>query len=116
MSATPVPQPAPTQTQLEAVLQAALYLLGARQDRMLTIEEWDALEHAVAECSEPAANERTESLTVDAAKALVRSVVPMNGEPYQHRCPYDSFEAVAYTSARAIGEESPARWNAPHPL
>jgi len=37
MSATPAPQPAPTQAQLEAVLQAALYLLGARQDRMVTI-------------------------------------------------------------------------------
>ena len=50
MSATPVPQPAPTQTQLEAVLQAALYLLGARQDRMLTIEEWTDLARAVSDC------------------------------------------------------------------
>lgn len=30
--------PRPTHTQLEAVLQAALYLLGAERDRMLTIE------------------------------------------------------------------------------
>ncbi len=37
MPATP---PAPDrEAQLGAVLQAALYLLGARQDQMLTIEE-----------------------------------------------------------------------------
>ena len=41
---------APTQTQLEAVLQAALYLLGARQDHMLTIEGWTDLARAVAAC------------------------------------------------------------------
>jgi hypothetical protein len=52
MSATPAPQPAPTQAQLDAVLQAALYLLGARQDRMLTIEEWTDLARAVAACQE----------------------------------------------------------------
>ncbi|MFM9994947.1 MAG: hypothetical protein ACKVU4_04000 [Phycisphaerales bacterium] len=42
----------PTQTQLEAVLQAALYLLGARQDQMLTIEEWANLARAVAACQD----------------------------------------------------------------
>ena len=52
MSATPAPQPAPTHAQLEAVLQAALYLLGARQDRILTIEEWTDLARAVAACQE----------------------------------------------------------------
>ncbi|NUQ68954.1 MAG: hypothetical protein HUU18_11840 [Phycisphaerales bacterium] len=52
MSATPAPQPAPTQAQLEAVLQTALYLLGARQDQMLTIEEWTGLARAVAACQE----------------------------------------------------------------
>ena len=52
MSATPAPQPAPTQAQLDAVLQAALYLLGARQDQMLTIEEWTDLARAVAACQE----------------------------------------------------------------
>ena len=50
MSASPAPQPAPTQAQLDAVLQAALYLLGARQDRMVTIEEWTGLARAVAAC------------------------------------------------------------------
>ncbi len=38
--------------QLEAVLQAALYLLGARQDQMLTLEEWTDLARAVAVCQE----------------------------------------------------------------
>lgn len=38
--------------QLEAVLQAALYLLGARQDQMLTLEEWTGLARAVAACQE----------------------------------------------------------------
>ncbi len=52
MSATPAPQPTPTQTQLEAVLQAALYLLGARQDQMLTLEEWSDLARAVAACQQ----------------------------------------------------------------
>jgi len=45
MSATP-----PSEAQLEAVLQAAVYLLGARQDQMLTIEEWTGLARAVATC------------------------------------------------------------------
>ncbi len=46
------PHPTPSQTQLEAVLQAALYLLGARQDQMLTIEEWTDLARAVAVCQD----------------------------------------------------------------
>ncbi|MBX3384173.1 MAG: hypothetical protein KF864_11765 [Phycisphaeraceae bacterium] len=50
MPATP---PAPDrEAQLEAVLQAALYLLGARQDQMLTIEEWTDLARAVAACQQ----------------------------------------------------------------
>jgi hypothetical protein len=44
------PNPTATQTQLEAVLQAALHLLGARQDRMLSIEEWTDFARAVAAC------------------------------------------------------------------
>lgn len=39
-----------TTSQLEDVLQAAIYLLGARQDQMLTIEEWTDLARAVAAC------------------------------------------------------------------
>ena len=49
MTATPAPN---REEQLEAVLQAALYLLGARQDHMLTIEEWTDLARAVAACQE----------------------------------------------------------------
>ena len=49
MTATPAPN---RESQLEAVLQAALYLLGARQDQMLTIEEWADLARAVAACQE----------------------------------------------------------------
>ena len=47
MNATPAPN---REAQLEAVLQAAHYLLGARQDQMLTIEEWTDLARAVAAC------------------------------------------------------------------
>jgi hypothetical protein len=49
MNATPTPN---REAQLEAVLQAALYLLGARQDQMQTIEEWTDLARAVATCQE----------------------------------------------------------------
>jgi len=53
MSATPAPHATPDrEAELEAVLQAALYLLGARQDRMLTIEEWTDLARAVAACQQ----------------------------------------------------------------
>ena len=45
MTATPAPN---REAQLEAVLRAALYLLGARHDQMLTIEEWTDLARAVA--------------------------------------------------------------------
>jgi hypothetical protein len=47
MSAAPA-----REQQLEAVLQAALYLLGARQDQMLTLEEWTDLARAVAVCQD----------------------------------------------------------------
>jgi hypothetical protein len=90
-----------TRAQLEALLDAAERLLNAREVQMLTTEEWDALEHTVAACNEPPASERTESFTVDDTRALVRSVVPMKGEPYQHRCPEDAFEAVAHAVAEA---------------
>ena len=47
MPATPTHE-----TQLEAVLRAALDLLGARQDQMLTIEDWTHLARAVAACQQ----------------------------------------------------------------
>lgn len=37
-----------TPQQLQAVLTAALDLLGARQDQMITIQDWLALAQAVA--------------------------------------------------------------------
>jgi hypothetical protein len=52
--------PATTQ-QLEAVLEAAKYLLGARQDQMLTVEEWLHLARAVAQCI----GQRTADLLVE---------------------------------------------------
>jgi hypothetical protein len=43
--------PSPSrETQLEAVLRAALGLLSARHDQMVTIEEWATLARAVAAC------------------------------------------------------------------
>ena len=93
----------PTRTQLSAVLDAAHRLLKAREAEMLTTEEWDALSTAVAAAHEPTAGERVETFAVDATRALVRSVVPKKGDPYQHRCPEDAFEAVAYAVAEATG-------------
>ena len=49
MNATPAPN---REAQLEAVLQAALYILGARQDQMLTLDEWTDLARAVAVCQD----------------------------------------------------------------
>ncbi|MGD9791176.1 MAG: hypothetical protein AB7Q00_09050 [Phycisphaerales bacterium] len=40
-----------THAQLEAVLAAANHLLGARQDQMLTVEEWADLARTVAACT-----------------------------------------------------------------
>jgi hypothetical protein len=40
----------PTREQLESVLHAALGLLAARQERMVTIDEWTGLARAVAAC------------------------------------------------------------------
>ncbi len=40
------------EAQLEDVLQAALFLLGARQDQMVTLEEWTDLARAIAVCQD----------------------------------------------------------------
>jgi hypothetical protein len=68
-------------------------MLAAREADMLTTEEWDTLQHAVEACREPA--DRAEEFMVDADGHLVRRVSPRRGDPYQHRCPRDAFEAVA---------------------
>lgn len=80
---------------LYAVLDAAERVLSAREDRMLTSEEWDALEHAVAACREPPPSERQETFAAEHG-SLVRRVIPKKGEPYEHRCSQEVFEAVAH--------------------
>ncbi|MBZ0171918.1 MAG: hypothetical protein K8E66_06025 [Phycisphaerales bacterium] len=47
---------------------------------------------------------REETFTVDRSGALVRSVVPRRGEPYQHRCLFETFRSVAYAIDEAAGE------------
>ena len=44
---------------LEAVLRAAERLLEARQDQMVTADEWDALHAAVAACRGRRADDET---------------------------------------------------------
>jgi hypothetical protein len=51
MTNPPTPtNPIPTREQLESVLHAALGLLAARQECMVTIDEWTELARAVAAC------------------------------------------------------------------
>lgn len=47
MESTPAPS---RESQLEAVLDAALSLLSARHDQMVTVDEWATLARAVAVC------------------------------------------------------------------
>ncbi len=84
---------------LREVVSAAEAVLAARENQMLTAEEWDALEHAVAAATQPPPDARDETFAVEDG-ALVRRVVPRKGQPYEHRCPQDAFEAAAH----AIGE------------
>ena len=88
-------------SRLYAVLDAAIALLEAREDKMLTADEWDALQHAVTACREPPASERAETFRVDERGHLVRVVVPKRGEPYEHRCERDTFEAIAHAADEA---------------
>jgi len=39
---------------------------------------------------------RTETSSVDRTGALVRSVIPRRGKPYEHRCTLELFEAVCH--------------------
>jgi hypothetical protein len=50
---------------LHDVLAAAEALLAAREAEMLTSDEWDGLEHAVAAATEPPPDERDETLAED---------------------------------------------------
>ena len=42
-----------TPANLEAVLKAAEALLEAREDKMVTADEWDSLRNAAAACGDP---------------------------------------------------------------
>lgn len=83
------------------LLAAAERLLEARENQMLTKEEWAALESAVSALQEP--EDRSEFFEVDASRSLVRSVTPKKGDPYQHRCSEDSYTAFAHSVAEATG-------------
>lgn len=77
------------------VFNAVQTLLEARENQMVTSEEWDALEHAVAACTQPPARE--EAFTI-AENILTRHVVPITGrgKPYAHTCDLGVFENVAH--------------------
>lgn len=79
---------------LREVLSAAEAVLAARENQMLTSEEWDALAHAVAVATQPV-DGPNETFSVREA-VLTRSVIPKRGTPYQHTCDKDVFEAVAH--------------------
>ena len=76
------------------VLRAAEAVLAARENQMLTSEEWDALQHAVAAATQPI-DGPNETFSVRES-VLTRSVVPKRGTPYQHTCDKDVFEAVVH--------------------
>ncbi len=85
---------------LEAVLAAARTLLEAREAQMLTADEWDGIEHAVAACDEPGGRQRVETFAVE-HDHLVRRVTPARGESYEHRCERPIYEAVAWAVEEA---------------
>lgn len=88
---------------LYAVFEAADALLGARESEMLTVEEWDNLETAVAACYEPPPDEREETFSIENDDTLVRRVVPLpgRGDPYEHRCTKQVYDDVAYAVEKA---------------
>jgi len=80
------------------VLQAAEDLLAARENQMLTAEEWDALQHAVAAARQPASGGeggREESFSIR-ENILIQSVKPARGTPYDHTCDQETFENVTH--------------------
>jgi hypothetical protein len=78
------------------VLRAAEAVLAAREDQMLTSEEWDVLQHAVAAATQPVSGGGPNETFSVRESVLTRSVVPKRGTPYQHTCDQDVFEAVAH--------------------
>ncbi len=82
---------------LRQVLLAAQRLLEAREDQMVTAEEWEGLAHAVNAATAKPAGGPGESFAVDAASgALLRRVVPRRGQPYEHMCTRAVYEEVAH--------------------
>lgn len=47
------------------------------------------------------AGERCETFRIEPDGDLVRAVIPSRGEPYEHRCPKQGFEAVACAAESA---------------
>ncbi len=92
----------PSDARLLAIADAAAALLAAREDGMLTSDEWDALACAVQAVREPEPSERTEDFAVE-NETLVRRVTPApgRGQPYEHRCSKDSFDAIAWAVEEA---------------
>ncbi len=87
---------------LRAVVVAAEAVLSAREDQMLTSEEWDGLRSAVAACREQRQG-REESFAIDRAGRLVRSVAPARGTPYQHTCDPDVLTEVSHLAGELDG-------------
>ncbi len=82
---------------LRQVLLAAQRLLEAREDQMVTGEEWEALTDAVNAATARPTGGPGESFAVDAASgALLRRVVPRRGQPYEHACSRAVYEEVAH--------------------
>lgn len=84
--------------QLRAVFDAADALLTAREAQMVTRQEWEDLDRAVATARDAEAAERLESFAVE-GDHLIRRVAPEGGTPYERRCPQGAFEAVVHAVA-----------------
>lgn len=79
---------------LDAVLDAAERILSAREEQMVTSEEWDSLHRAVTVCREPSAEERTEAFAIRDG-CLVRTLTGPTGTATECSVPLDVYETVA---------------------
>lgn len=91
----------PDEAALRDVLRAAEAVLAARENQMLTSEEWDVLAHAVAAATQPV-HGPNETFSVREG-VLTRSVVPKRGVPYTHTCDQDVYEQVALAIDELVG-------------
>ncbi len=88
----------PTYQQLADVLRAAQSLLTARQDQMLTSQEWERLARAVeaAEPPAPLPADATVRFAFDKRSGLTRALVARDGEVlHRQRADADAFAAIA---------------------